>query len=233
MASDRSRPRCHPGHKRLNAILQGFNQRIINYLQYLFLRYVVMSDTSPAERELTASFGYNADGSWLPRSTAAALICAGEWALEYPFPVPPKVHVRGSTAWLLLPRSKVMLHKCSRGIIAPVEVALLASKTTARPATLHCCPHHVLEDHNEPHPIPRSRSGIQIPIPIRLVTHCPASIVVTPKIPEKLISSIFPQTAIEQTSRNQNCASLNLSLYSIFICCLFAVGPAKPDPFDG
>ena len=45
------------------------------------------------ERALTEQYGYTADSSWLPRSPAAALIAGGDWALEYPMPIPPKVHV--------------------------------------------------------------------------------------------------------------------------------------------
>lgn len=88
---------CFQGHETSHAAayatLQGFKQRVENYLQYLPLRYFVMSDTSTAERRLSAKFGFNADGSWLSRSTAAAIIVMGDWALEWPFPVPPKVHV--------------------------------------------------------------------------------------------------------------------------------------------
>lgn len=53
------------------------------------------------ELELSRSFGYNVDGSWLTRSKAAAMLAAGDWALEYPHPLPPKVHVRSA---LVLPR---------------------------------------------------------------------------------------------------------------------------------
>ena len=85
--------------------LQGFKQRFGNFLTYLLMRYLVMSDTSKAERQLSEKFGYSADGSWLPRSTAAAVIVSGDWALEWPFPIPPKVHVRHSSEQAIIERT--------------------------------------------------------------------------------------------------------------------------------
>ncbi len=73
--------------------MQAFKQRFWNFLQYFIVRVIIMGDASPAERELSERYGYDADGSWTTRSTAAAAISSGDWALEYPFPVPPKVHV--------------------------------------------------------------------------------------------------------------------------------------------
>ena len=60
---------------------------------YLLLRYVIMGAKATEERQLAESYGYDMDSSWLPRSTAAAFITGGGWALEYPMPLPPKVHV--------------------------------------------------------------------------------------------------------------------------------------------
>ena len=74
-------------------IIQGFLARLLNGMQYLFMRYYVMSDSFSDERALTHSYGFDVDGSWLARSKAAAVLVGGDWALEYPFPVPPKVHV--------------------------------------------------------------------------------------------------------------------------------------------
>ena len=73
--------------------MQGFKQRFYNYLHFLLVRVIMMGGSSLHERELTKRYGYIADGSWTSKSTAAAYIAVGDWALEYPFPVPPKVHV--------------------------------------------------------------------------------------------------------------------------------------------
>ena len=58
------------------------------------MRTVVMSDASREERQLTQSFGLDADGSWITRSKAAAVLVGGDFSIEYPIPVTPKVHVR-------------------------------------------------------------------------------------------------------------------------------------------
>ena len=73
--------------------MQAFKLRFWNFLQYLMVRILIMTDTAPAERALAKRYGYEADAAWSTRSVAPALISAGDWALEYPFPVPPKVHV--------------------------------------------------------------------------------------------------------------------------------------------
>ncbi|KAK9838979.1 hypothetical protein WJX74_007115 [Apatococcus lobatus] len=81
-----------PGLTSTAAPPTGFKQRFDNLLQYLLMRYVVMSDTSTSERKLSERFGYTAVGSWMSPSTAAAVFVSGDWALEWPFPIPPKVH---------------------------------------------------------------------------------------------------------------------------------------------
>ena len=84
--------------------MQAFKQRFWNFLQYLMVRILIMGPAaSPAERELSARFGCEADGSWSRRSTAPALICSGDWALEYTFPVPPKVHVSAGAQMMQTP----------------------------------------------------------------------------------------------------------------------------------
>ncbi|KAK9844253.1 hypothetical protein WJX84_002083 [Apatococcus fuscideae] len=70
-----------------------FKQRLQNYAWYLLFRYAIMAGKSTEERQLAESYGYDLDSSWLPRSTAPALIAGGDWALEYPMPLPPKVQV--------------------------------------------------------------------------------------------------------------------------------------------
>ena len=91
--------------------MQGVWWRLQNYLQYLLMRVVVMSDASTEERKLTQSFGYDADGSWISRSTAAAVLVGGDFALEYPIPVPPKVHVsRGIKDLLVNPSDEKLTH---------------------------------------------------------------------------------------------------------------------------
>ena len=52
-----------------------------------------MSYKSKAERALSESFGYDADGSWESPSKSSAVIVPADWALEYPHAMPPKVHV--------------------------------------------------------------------------------------------------------------------------------------------
>ncbi|KAK9841892.1 hypothetical protein WJX84_011815 [Apatococcus fuscideae] len=84
-----------PGLTSTAAPPTGFKQRFDNLLQYLLMRYVVMSDTSTSERKLSERFGYTAVGSWMSPSTAAAVFVSGDWALEWPFPIPPKVHMVG------------------------------------------------------------------------------------------------------------------------------------------
>ncbi|KAK9840412.1 hypothetical protein WJX74_009488 [Apatococcus lobatus] len=56
----------------------------------------MMGGPSTREQELSNRYGYTADGSWVSKSTAAAYIAMGDWALEYPFPLPPKVHMIGA-----------------------------------------------------------------------------------------------------------------------------------------
>lgn len=73
--------------------MQGFTFRFINYLEFLLVRLVVMGGSTTAEKEMTRRYGYTADGSWTAKSTAAAYIIVGDWALEHPFPLPPKAHV--------------------------------------------------------------------------------------------------------------------------------------------
>lgn len=80
--------------RRCQCALQGFLDRMHNFLHYLLMKVVVMSDKSSAEHELSTRFGYDADGQWARKSTAAALIASGDWGFEHPLPVPPKVHVR-------------------------------------------------------------------------------------------------------------------------------------------
>ncbi|KAK9826069.1 hypothetical protein WJX74_009969 [Apatococcus lobatus] len=72
-----------------------FKQRLQNYAWYLLFRYAIMAGKSTEERQLAESYGYDLDSSWLPRSTAPALIAGGDWALEYPMPLPPKVQLVG------------------------------------------------------------------------------------------------------------------------------------------
>ena len=76
------------------ADVQAFKNRFSNFLQYLMVRVLVMGSSSAAERELSQRFGYQADGCPLRHSTAPAVISPSDWALENPFPMPPKVHVR-------------------------------------------------------------------------------------------------------------------------------------------
>ena len=73
--------------------LQSFKQRVANYLQYLLVKNIVMADKSSPERQLTQKYGYDVDGSWSARSYAPAAILGCDWALEYPLPIPPRIHV--------------------------------------------------------------------------------------------------------------------------------------------
>ena len=73
--------------------LQSFYFRLHNWFQYALMKFLVMSDKAPAEAALSKKYGYKAVGSWASRSTAPAVIATGDWALEYPYPLPPKVHV--------------------------------------------------------------------------------------------------------------------------------------------
>ncbi|KAK9825956.1 hypothetical protein WJX74_001057 [Apatococcus lobatus] len=75
--------------------VMNFKQRLQNYACYLLFRYAVMAGKSTEERQLAESYGYDLDSSWLPRSTASAFIAGGDWALEYPMPLPPKVQLVG------------------------------------------------------------------------------------------------------------------------------------------
>ncbi len=81
-------------HRAGSCRVQDLWSRLQNFLQYLFIRILVLSDASREERALSQSFGYDADGSWMKRSTAAAVLVGGDFSLEYPIPLPPKVHVR-------------------------------------------------------------------------------------------------------------------------------------------
>ena len=74
--------------------MQAFKQRLYNFCQFLLIKAIVMGAGSrSAETKLARQFGYEAHASMARLSTSPAVIVGSDWALEYPFSLPPKVHV--------------------------------------------------------------------------------------------------------------------------------------------
>lgn len=73
--------------------MQNFWQRVRNYLVAVVVSLVVskpvQAEFATFGRETGRKFGVLQDGA----SKSAALISIVDWALEYPFPVPPRIHV--------------------------------------------------------------------------------------------------------------------------------------------
>ena len=73
--------------------LQSFLQRCQNYLQKVLIEQIPMRLTSSNQRQFMRESGVRVRTYEQGYSTSVAAIFAADWALEYPHPVSPKVHV--------------------------------------------------------------------------------------------------------------------------------------------
>ena len=72
---------------------QSFLQRCQNYLQKVLIEQIPMRLTSSNQRQFMRESGLRVRTYEQGYSTSSAAIFAADWALEYPHPVSPKVHV--------------------------------------------------------------------------------------------------------------------------------------------
>ena len=74
--------------------MQKFLQRVQNQIANWFVRVVLMNRMLAAkQRELVKETGRSWKTYETGISTAAALIVTADWGLQFPAPMPPKVHV--------------------------------------------------------------------------------------------------------------------------------------------
>ena len=74
-------------------MVQSFWQRTHNYLQAWLVRFVVMRLSRSYITDFTAKTGQHIRSHEQGRTAASAVMASLDWALEYPFPLPPKVQV--------------------------------------------------------------------------------------------------------------------------------------------
>ena len=75
-------------------VLQGFLQRCQNYLSKAVAEQVIMRLARNNQQQFMQESGLHVRAYDQGFSTSPAAIIAADWALEYPHPMPPKVHVR-------------------------------------------------------------------------------------------------------------------------------------------
>ena len=73
--------------------MQGFLQRCQNYLSKTVVEQVIMRLARNNHQQFMQEAGLRVRAYEQGFSTSAAAISAADWALEYPHPIPPKVHV--------------------------------------------------------------------------------------------------------------------------------------------
>ena len=74
--------------------MQTFWQRVRNYLQSVLVKVLVMPPVRAEQRNFVKKTGLSFRTYETGLSTSAAAIAVGDWALELPMPMPPKIHVR-------------------------------------------------------------------------------------------------------------------------------------------
>ena len=79
--------------------MQSFLQRCQNYVQKVIIEQIPMRLTRASQRQFMRESGLRVRTYEQGYSTAVAAIFAADWALEYPHPVSPKVHVSLPTLW--------------------------------------------------------------------------------------------------------------------------------------
>lgn len=82
--------------------MQGFLQRCQNYLAKTLIEQIPIRAAQAHQRQFMRQSGLNVQAFKQGYSTAAAAIVSADWALEYPYPMSPKVHVsvlRSQNIW--------------------------------------------------------------------------------------------------------------------------------------
>ena len=77
-------------------LLQNFWQRIRNYIQRQLLQQMQLSalaDVAAFSRETGQRLRFHDEGV----STSVAIVAPVDWALEFPQPLPPRIHVRNTS----------------------------------------------------------------------------------------------------------------------------------------
>ena len=78
--------------------MQSFLQRVHNFVANLFVKQFLIAKMLKAkQREFVMESGYSYKTYETGKSTAAAVIVVTDWALQFPQPTPPRVHVSLST----------------------------------------------------------------------------------------------------------------------------------------
>jgi len=73
--------------------LQTFLQRVQNYLQLIVLRLLVVPSLMAPINNFVKEEGLDYPPYQSGWHYSSASIAVGDWALEFPYPLPPKVHV--------------------------------------------------------------------------------------------------------------------------------------------
>lgn len=73
--------------------MQTFWQRVHNYLQNVVVNLLVIPPIRGDQRSVIQKTGQSFRTYESGLSTSAAAIAVGDWALEWPLPLPPKIHV--------------------------------------------------------------------------------------------------------------------------------------------
>ena len=73
--------------------VQSFWQRGRNYLQNVLVRNALLPTIRASQKQFVQSTGHSFKTYETGVSSSAAAIAVGDWSLEFPVPLPPKVHV--------------------------------------------------------------------------------------------------------------------------------------------
>lgn len=73
--------------------MQTFWQRVRNYLQNLLVKAALLPTIRADQKSVVKSTGQSFRTYATGVSSSAAAIAVGDWSLEIPVPLPPKVHV--------------------------------------------------------------------------------------------------------------------------------------------
>ena len=77
-----------------NFCMQTFWKRVQNYIQNVVVNILVMPPVRADQHNFVKKTGHSFRTYETGISTSAAVIANGDWALEFPMPMPPKLHVR-------------------------------------------------------------------------------------------------------------------------------------------
>ncbi len=73
--------------------VQTFWQRVRNYLQNILVKVALLPTIRAAQQEVVRQTGQSFRTYETGLTSSAAAIAVGDWSLEIPTPMPPKVHV--------------------------------------------------------------------------------------------------------------------------------------------